>query len=161
MIDIKIRIAAVGKIKEKYLLQAQDEYVKRISRFAKIEVMELADEPAPDNPSDAQVAEILKKEGERLRKAINGFSNVVVLAIEGKRETSERFAEDIKQYMDCGSPDICFVIGGSFGIDPGIKEHAKMLSISDMTLPHRLARIVILEQIFRAFKIINNEAYHK
>ena len=123
--------------------------------------MELADEPAPENPSEGEVADILKKEGERINKATAGFQNVIVLAIEGKRRTSEQFAADIESCMASGNPDICFVIGGSFGVDEKIKAGSKLLSMSDMTMPHRIARIVLLEQIFRAFKIINHETYHK
>ena len=141
---------------------AQKEYVKRLSRFANVEVREVADEQTPDNPTEAQKKGILQKEAARIEKAAAGFSHIIALAVEGKQETSEEFAGRIEQMMKSGQPDICFIIGGSLGIQEETKKKAEAkLSLSKMTMPHRLARIVLLEQLFRAFKIIAGETYHK
>jgi len=160
---MKIRIVAVGKIKESYYLKAQTEYVKRLNRFCKMEIVEVADEKDPDRPSPAAIDAVLKKEAERVGKATTGFNNIVALAIEGRQFTSEQFAYEIERISaKGGSPDICFVIGGSLGLAEEIKKSAALnFSLSALTLPHRLARIVLLEQLFRAFKILSGETYHK
>ena len=159
---MKIRIVAVGKIKENYLLEAQTEYVKRLGRFCTVEIVEVADEKDPDRSSPAATSVVLKKEGERVIRAAAGFGNVA-LAIEGRQYTSEQFALEIERISTKGcSPDICFVIGGSLGLAEEIKKNATIsFSLSALTLPHRLARIVLLEQLFRAFKILSGETYHK
>ena len=159
---MRIRIVAVGKMKEDYLLKAQKEYEKRLSRFGKIEIVEVADEPTPENPTRAQKQSILGKEAGRIEKVVAGFPNRVVLAIEGKQETSEEFAGQISRMMQSGQPDVCFIIGGSLGILDELKAKATAkLSLSKMTMPHRIARIVLLEQIYRGFKILSGETYHK
>lgn len=153
---LKIKIVCVGKMKEKYFLEAQAEYIKRLSRYANVEVTELADEPdtAPDKV-------VLQKEGERIKKAIIPSSHICAMAIEGKQRTSEEFAQYIGALENEGKP-ITFIIGGSLGIEDSIKNSADTkMSMSKMTMPHRLARIVLLEQIFRAFKILRKESYHK
>ena len=145
----KIRIVSVGKMKEKYWLAAQAEYQKRLGRYASLEIVELKDEPTPENPTPREREAVLKKEAGR-----------VVMAIEGREFTSEGFAQALKPYVD-GGKSICFVIGGSLGLAREIKERGELFSLSRMTFPHRLARVVLLEQIYRAFKILNNENYHK
>ena len=155
----KIRIVSVGKMKEKYWLAAQAEYQKRLGRYASLEIVELKDEPTPENPTPREREAVLKKEAGRVAKAMEGFDAAAVMAIEGKEFTSEGFAQALKPYVD-GGKSICFVIGGSLGLAREIKERGELFSLSRMTFPHRLARVVLLEQIYRAFKILNNENYH-
>ena len=156
----KIRIVSVGKMKEKYWLAAQAEYQKRLGRYASLEIVELKDEPTPENPTPREREAGLKKEAGRVAKAMEGFDAAAVMAIEGREFTSEGFAQALKPYVD-GGKSICFVIGGSLGLAREIKERGELFSLSRMTFPHRLARVVLLEQIYRAFKILNNENYHK
>ncbi len=156
----KIRIVSVGKMKEKYWLAAQAEYQKRLGRYASLEIVELKDEPTPENPTPREREAVLKKEAGRVAKAMEGFDAAAVMAIEGREFTSEGFAQALKPYVD-GGKSICFVIGGSLGLAREIKERGELFSLSRMTFPHRLARVVLLEQIYRAFKILNNENYHK
>ena len=156
----KIRIVSVGKMKEKYWLAAQAEYQKCLGRYASLEIVELKDEPTPENPTPREREAVLKKEAGRVAKAMEGFDAAAVMAIEGKEFTSEGFAQALKPYVD-GGKSICFVIGGSLGLAREIKERGELFSLSRMTFPHRLARVVLLEQIYRAFKILNNENYHK
>lgn len=156
----KIRIVSVGKMKEKYWLAAQAEYQKRLGRYASLEIVELKDEPTPENPTSREREAVLKKEAGRVAKAMEGFDAAAVMAIEGREFTSEGFAQALKPYVD-GGKSICFVIGGSLGLAREIKERGELFSLSRMTFPHRLARVVLLEQIYRAFKILNNENYHK
>ena len=156
----KIRIVSVGKMKEKYWLAAQAEYQKRLGRYASLEIVELKDEPTPENPTPREREAVLKKEAGRVAKAMEGFDAAAVMAIEGREFTSEGFAQALKPYVD-GGKSICFVIGGSLGLAREIKERGELFSLSRMTFPHRLARVVLLEQIYRALKILNNENYHK
>ena len=156
----KIRIVSVGKMKEKYWLAAQAEYQRRLGRYASLEIVELKDEPTPENPTPREREAVLKKEAGRVAKAMEGFDAAAVMAIEGREFTSEGFAQALKPYVD-GGKSICFVIGGSLGLAREIKERGELFSLSRMTFPHRLARVVLLEQIYRAFKILNNENYHK
>lgn len=150
-----IKIICLGKIKEDYLIKGIEEYKKRISKYQNIEIYELQDE----NTSDKKVT--LKKEKERILKIINPKDYIITLEIEGKELTSEEFAKKIDEIFIINS-NITFIIGGSFGLDDEIKNLSKMkLSFSKMTFPHQLFRLVLLEQIYRAFKINNNEEYHK
>ncbi len=158
---IKLRIISVGKMKEKFWLTAQDEYLKRLKRFAQVEIVELPDLPTPEAPSEAEKNAILKKEGENVLRAIKGYDTVCVLAIEGKEMSSEALAKKLGGYFNMGK-SICFIIGGSFGLHDDVKKQADMLlSFSPMTFPHRLMRIILLEQIYRSFKINAGENYHK
>lgn len=158
---MKISIACVGKIKEKYFTDAINEYVKRLSRYADVEILEVADEKAPESLSPAQAEIVKDKEGERLLKQIKD-SFVVVLAIEGKKMSSTQLSDFISDKMVMGVSHITFVIGGSLGLSKAVMERADYkLSFSDMTFPHQLMRVMLLEQIYRGFKIIKNEPYHK
>lgn len=148
-------------MKDKFWLDAQAEYLKRLGRYAKVDVKEAQDEPCPDQPSEAEKCAVLQKEGAKILKNCEGFKNIVALTPEGERMSSEKFSKFIETTMKSGVPDICFIIGGSLGIDENIKRSARLISMSDMTFPHRLARIMLLEQVYRGFKIINNETYHK
>lgn len=152
---MKINIICVGKLKEKYLAEAQAEYIKRLSRFCDISITELNDEK--DDIPDA-----IEKEGTRILSKIDTKDYVICLAIEGKKLNSEAFSEKITSVFDSAKPVIDFVIGGSLGLSDNVKKRADMLlSFSDMTFPHQLMRIILLEQVYRAFKIANNENYHK
>lgn len=158
---MKIKIIAVGKIKEKYLVEGINEYLKRISRYSKIEVVEIPDEKAPDNLSPRDEEIIKEKEGDKILSKI-GNEFVIVLAIEGKKLNSVELAELIEKTFSYESSEITFVIGGSLGLDKKIYERSNfMLSFSNMTFPHQLMRMILLEQIYRSFRINNNEPYHK
>lgn len=158
---MKITIACVGKIKEKYFIDAINEYAKRLSRYISLNIAEVPDEKAPENMSLAQMEQVKEIEGERLDKVIKD-SYVVALAINGKKLTSEGFADFISDNMVKGVSHITFVIGGSLGLSDKILKRADYkLSFSDMTFPHQLMRVVLLEQIYRANRIIKNEPYHK
>ena len=157
---MKIKIVCVGKLKEKYLKDGIDEYLKRMSRFAKIEITELTDEKIPDTPSSAQCTAVLKAEGEKIKKHLEGY--IISLCVEGKSMSSEKLAEKIASVQLSGNSTITFVIGGSLGIDEEVKKQSHFkLSFSEMTFPHQLMRLILAEQIYRAFKINNNENYHK
>ena len=157
-----IDIVCVGKVKERYLRDAIDEYRKRLSRFAKVDVIEVADEKTPEHASDTLNAQIKEKEGERILKHLRDGAFVVALAIEGDQLTSEQLAARIAQWGLHGVSHLQFVIGGSLGLDPRVLRRANMmLSFSKMTFPHQLMRVILLEQIYRAFKINAHEPYHK
>lgn len=161
MITIKIRIISVGKMKEKYYLQAQEEYIKMLGRFAQVEVVEVQDEKNMENPSSAQRQMVLSKEGVRIKRAMEGFGYKIVMAIEGQQLDSIEFSKKLEEISQMAS-SICIVIGSSFGVAEEIKNKADfLLSLSLLTFPHRLARIVLLEQLFRGFKIAKGETYHK
>lgn len=159
---MKITILTVGKIKEKYFTAAIAEYTKRLSRYCKLEVIEVADEKTPDNASEHEENLIRAKEGDRLKKYIKNGAYIISLAIQGKQTTSEGFAEKIHNLGLKGESHIIFIIGGSIGIDQNILNNSdELLSFSKMTFPHQLMRVVLLEQIYRAYRIINGEPYHK
>lgn len=157
----KIKLICVGKIKEKYLTSAMEEYGKRLSRYCKFEVIEVPDGSVPDHPSVAQIEEVLQKEGELLLKKLEGERQIVTLCIEGKQLSSEDFAKFLANSTFEGD-SLCFVIGGSHGLWEKVKELSDVrLSFSKMTLPHQLMRVVLTEQIYRGFKINHGEQYHK
>ena len=157
-----IRIICVGKMKEAYLKDAQKEYLKRLSRFCKAEVIEVDEEKASESLSPAQEEKIRQKEAERIMKAVGKNSTIIALALEGKEMDSVEFSEEIHSLMLSGKSDLAFIIGSSTGLDQSILKNADFkFSMSKLTFPHQLARIILLEQIYRAFKILNNETYHK
>lgn len=159
---MKITILTVGKIKEKYFTGAVQEYSKRLGRYCKLEIIEVADEKTPDHASGREEEQIRKKEGERLKKYIKDSAYVIALAIEGKQMSSEAFAGRIDRLGIEGKSHIIFIIGGSIGLDPDILKNAdELLSFSQMTFPHQLMRVVLLEQIYRGYRIIHGEPYHK
>ena len=159
---MKITIITVGKIKEKFYRDAIDEYSKRLSKYCKLEIKEVQDEKTPDNASDTVNQQILAKEGERIRNLIPKDSHVIVLAIEGKKYDSLGFAKMIENAGIRGVSNITFIIGGSLGIQEEIKRTAQgSISFSDMTFPHQLMRVILLEQIYRGYRIIAGEPYHK
>lgn len=158
---IKINVVAVGKLKEKYLRDAVAEYEKRISAYAKINIIEVSEHRCGDNPSPAEIQKVLQKEGEQIIAKIPKGSFVIPMCIEGTQKTSEDFSKEIER-ISLTSSEITFVIGGSFGLSDEVKALGKMkLSFSKMTFPHQLMRVILLEQIYRALSISNNSKYHK
>lgn len=159
---MRITIITVGKIKEKFYRDAIGEYEKRLSKYCKLEIKEVADEKTPDQASENINQQILEKEGERIKNLIPKDSYVIPLAIEGKKYDSVGFSQMIQKNTVSGVSHITFIIGGSLGIMDEIKKASnQMISFSDMTFPHQLMRVILLEQIYRAFRIINGEPYHK
>ncbi len=159
---MKVRIICVGKLKEKYLKDAINEYAKRLGRFCSFEICELNDEKIPDNPSEAECAAVLKAEAESILKKLSKSSYVIALCVEGKSITSEDFASRIQSITLNGKSTVDFIIGGSLGLDDSVKKTCDFkLSFSSFTFPHQLMRLILCEQIYRAFKINANEEYHK
>ncbi len=159
---MKITCVVVGKIKEKYFTDAIREYSKRLSRYCKLEIVELADEKTPDGASEAEEVAIREKEGERILKALKDDAYVIALAIEGKMLDSVELSQKIDRLGVSGTSHIAFVIGGSLGLTPAVMKRADYaLSFSRMTFPHQLMRVVLLEQLYRSYRILKNEPYHK
>ena len=159
---MNITIVSVGKLKEKYLKLGIDEYVKRLGGYAKMELIEVPDEKAPEQLSDAEMEIVKKKEGERILAKISPDTYVIALAINGKMKTSEEMAADIESLMTYGKSKIAFVIGGSLGLhDDVLKRADEKQSFGKMTLPHQLMKLVLIEQIYRSFRIMKGEPYHK
>ena len=159
---MKITVLCVGKIKEKYFTDAIAEYTKRLSRYCKLEIIEVADEKTPDHASQTEMDQIKAKEGDRLLKYTRDDAYKIVLAIQGRRMTSEKFSSYIEQLGVRGISHIQFFIGGSLGLDDRIIQKADyVLSFSDMTFPHQLMRVILLEQIYRGYRIQFGEPYHK
>lgn len=159
---MNITVIAVGKLKEKFFSEAVNEYMKRLSRFAKMKIVELADKKIADNASEAEERLVIEKEGNDILSKISSSQYVVALCVEGKKLDSPEFAKKISALALEGKSDIVFVIGGSLGLSDAVKERANLrLSFSDMTFPHQLMRVILLEQVYRCFKIISNETYHK
>ena len=159
---MKIKLVTVGKLKEKYLKDGIAEYAKRLGRFCKLEIVELADEKTPDKASELENQQILEKEGNRILAKVSEREFVVALAIEGKQFPSEEFSSILRDITVRGFSDITFVIGGSLGLSPAVKKRANLLmSFGKLTLPHQLMRLVLVEQIYRAFMIQQGSPYHK
>ena len=159
---MKITILTVGKIKEKYLKDAIAEYSKRLSKYCKLEIIEVADEKTPDNASEVVEEGIRNKEGERLLKYIKDDAFVITLEINGKLLTSEELSDKINKLGIGGTSHIIFVIGGSIGLGKEVLKRSNFaLSFSKMTFPHQLMRVILLEQVYRSYRIVNNEPYHK
>lgn len=159
---MKITVVCVGKIKEKYFTMGIEEYSKRLSRYCKLDIIQVPDEKTPDNASEVEELMIKKKEGERILKNVKDNAYVIALAIEGKMLTSEELADKIDKLGVGGDSHIVFVIGGSLGLDDEVLKRADFkLSFSKMTFPHQMMRMVLLEQVYRGYRIINGEPYHK
>lgn len=159
---MNIEIIVVGKLKEKYLKAGIAEYLKRLDAYANVKVIELADEPTKENMSAAEEEAVLAKEAERIQAKLDPSRKVIVLAIEGKLISSEELATTLDNYATYGQSKVSFIIGGSLGLHPSIKDQADMsISFGRITLPHQLMRLVLVEQVYRAFRIINGHAYHK
>ncbi len=159
---MNITVISLGKLKEKYLRDAIDEYSKRIAAYGKLDIIELNPVRLSDNPSQTEISNALSKEAEEIKKKIPGGSYVYALCIEGKELSSEKLAESINSALLNGKSNIVFIIGSSFGMSEEIKRLADYrLSFSPMTFPHQLMRVMLLEQVYRAFQINNNGKYHK
>lgn len=159
---MNITILCVGKIKEKFYQQAIEEYAKRLSRYCKLQIIEVQDEKTPDRASEKEELQIKKTEAERMLKQLSDQSYTIALAIDGKQYDSVRFANKISQLGVTGKSHITFIIGGSLGLDDGLLSRCnEKISFSAMTFPHQLMRVILLEQIYRGYRIINNEPYHK
>lgn len=159
---MKITIIAVGKLKEKYWKQAIAEYEKRLSAYTKIDIIEVPDEKAPETMSDKEIEQVKEKEGQRILAKVKPQSTVITLEIQGKMLSSEGLAKELDQRMTQGTSDFTFIIGGSNGLHQDIMKRSNFaLSFSKMTFPHQMMRVVLLEQVYRAFKINRGEAYHK
>ncbi|MBU3174151.1 23S rRNA (pseudouridine(1915)-N(3))-methyltransferase RlmH [Clostridium estertheticum] len=159
---MSISIICVGKIKEKYLRSAIDEYTKRLSRYCKLNIIELSDEKTPDNASGKEETLIKVKEGEAILKNIKDNMFVIALELKGNMVSSEEFSNYIMDLGVRGESNIVFVIGGSLGLSKGVLERSNYkLCFSKMTFPHQLFRVMLLEQIYRGFRIISGEPYHK
>ncbi|WP_261066423.1 23S rRNA (pseudouridine(1915)-N(3))-methyltransferase RlmH [Streptococcus mitis] len=159
---MKIKVVTVGKLKEKYLKDGIAEYSKRISRFAKLEMIELADEKTPDRASESENQKILEIEGQRILSKVSDRDFVIVLAIEGKTLSSEEFSKQLEEASIKGFSTLTFIIGGSLGLSSAVKKRANLsVSFGRLTLPHQLMRLVLAEQIYRAFTIQQGSPYHK
>ena len=159
---MKIKVVTVGKLKEKYLKDGIEEYLKRISRFAKFEMIELADEKTPDKASESENQKILEIEGQRILSKVGDRDFVIALAIEGRTFSSEEFSKQLEEASIKGFSTLTFIIGGSLGLAQDVKNRANLsVSFGRLTLPHQLMRLVLVEQIYRAFTIQQGSPYHK
>ncbi|QNL44960.1 23S rRNA (pseudouridine(1915)-N(3))-methyltransferase RlmH [Oscillibacter hominis] len=158
----KITLLCVGKLKEKFYAEAAAEYVKRLRRYCDLTILELPEERLPENPSQAQIDAALLKEAGAIREKLPPSSSVIALCIEGRMRSSEELAQLMATWANRGEKQLVFLIGGSFGLHPSIKAQAwAQLSMSPMTFPHHLARVMLLEQIYRAYQIQAKTKYHK
>ncbi|MCB5935535.1 23S rRNA (pseudouridine(1915)-N(3))-methyltransferase RlmH [Caldibacillus thermoamylovorans] len=159
---MKISIITVGKLKEKYLKQGIDEYLKRLSAYAKVEIIEVADEKAPEHLSEAEKEEVKRKEGERILSHLSEDTYIITLEISGRMLNSEQLAAKIDELGTYGKSKLAFIIGGSLGLSKEVQNRSDLaLSFSKMTFPHQLMRLILLEQIYRAYRINRGEPYHK
>ena len=159
---VNVTLICVGKMKEKFYMEAAAEYVKRLAGYCKLNVVELPEQKLPQNPSQGEIDGALAKEAEAIRAKIPSGSSLVAMCIEGKMRSSEELAKLLGDWELSSSKHLVFLIGGSFGLHPSIKQEAWVkLSMSPMTFPHHLARVMLLEQIYRAFKIREGSGYHK
>lgn len=157
-----VNLLCVGKLKEKFYSEACAEYQKRLTRFCRLSITELAEERLPEDPSPAQIAQALAREAEAVRAKLPRGGAVIALCVEGRELSSPALAEAMQRYAALGVSQLTFLIGGSFGLDEGLKASADLrLSMSPMTFPHHLARVMLLEQIYRAYQIQSGTRYHK
>lgn len=156
-----VTIICLGKLKESYLRDACSEYQKRLQAFCNLRIEELTPVRLPDNPGEAQIAAALETEAKMIGAKIPAGARVYAMCIEGKQFSSEKFSQALQNDAITGNSQIIFVIGSSYGLSPAIKKQAKQMSMSEMTFPHQLARVMLLEQIYRAFQIANGGKYHK
>lgn len=159
---MKIQVICIGKLKEKYWTDAVNEYSKRLSRFCDLEITELKETKLPDKASEAQEQAVIEEEGKTILKHVKDGSYVISLEILGKNLTSVELAEKMEELPLMGKSHVTFIIGGSLGLSKDVSKRADFkLSFSKMTFPHQMMRVILLEQVYRAFKINKNEAYHK
>lgn len=159
---MKIKIITVGKLKEKYLKQGIDEYSKRLSRYCKLEMIEVPDEKVPETLSQVEMDQVKEKEGQRILNKVSDQDYVFALAIEGKQLSSEEFANELDKLTTRGKSQFVFIIGGSLGLSTEVMQRSnEKLSFGRLTYPHQLMKLVLTEQIYRTFRINNGEPYHK
>lgn len=160
---IRVNIICIGKVKEKYFIDAINEYAKRLSAFCKFTVVELAEEKIKsNNPNASQISEVINAEGRRILQKICQSDYVIAMCIEGKMFSSEELSKTIDSISISGKSTVDFIIGGSYGLSNDVKQRADLrLSMSKMTFPHQMARMILSEQIYRAFEILSNGKYHK
>ncbi|QOY37351.1 23S rRNA (pseudouridine(1915)-N(3))-methyltransferase RlmH [Anaerobacillus isosaccharinicus] len=159
---MNISIITVGKLKEKYLINGINEYIKRMGPYAKVEVIEVPDEKAPEQLSDAEMLQVKDKEGERILAKVAQDAYVIALAIEGEMWSSEKLAKELDKLATYGRSKVTFIIGGSLGLSAAVMQRSdSQLSFSKMTFPHQLMRLFLVEQVYRAFRINRGEPYHK
>ena len=159
---VSVHIICVGKMKEKFYLEAAAEYAKRLGGYCRLTVTELPEERLPDRPTQAQIQAALEREGAAILSKLPKAGKVVAMCIEGKTMDSPQLAQQVSRWMVEGASDITFLVGGSFGMSQTVKDKAHLrLSMSPMTFPHHLARVMLLEQIYRGFSINANAKYHK
>ena len=159
---LAVKFICVGRLREKFYIEAFSEYTKRLQSLCKFEIVEPAEQRLSENPSDKEIKAALDKEAQDIMKAIPNDAYVVAMCVEGKQMPSEGMGELIAQRENSGKPKLCFVIGGSFGLADSVKARADMkLSMSKMTFPHHLARVMLIEQLYRGFKINEGSRYHK
>lgn len=157
---LTVNLICIGKLKENYLRDAQAEYTKRLGAFCKLNVIELSESKLPNNPSDSEIAKCIEAEGQIISSKLKGY--LIPMCIEGKHLSSEELSSKIDEISLNGMSEISFIIGGSYGLSNEVKQKADLkLSMSKMTFPHQLARVMLLEQIYRAFQISSNGKYHK
>ena len=162
MKGIRVQLICVGKMKEKFYIDAAAEYVKRLSAYCKLQVVELPEERLPSNPSQARIDAALEKEAAAIRAKLPPSALLAALCVEGRMRSSEELAQLVGTWEQSSAKHLVFLIGGSYGLHPSIKAEAQVrLSMSPMTFPHHLARVMLLEQVYRAFKIREGSSYHK
>ena len=159
---MKITLITIGRLKDKFFIDASAEYEKRLSKYCKLEIKTIDAARLPSAPTESEIQEALKEEATKIIKAIPSGCDIIPLCIEGKQLSSEELSGQLENMKLYGTSHLCFIIGGSYGIDDEIKSLSRLrLSMSKMTFPHRLARIMLLEQLYRAFKISEGGSYHK
>ena len=159
---LNVKLICVGKMREKYYIDAFEEYRKRLQTYCRLELVEITEQRLSDRPAEKEITAALEREGQEILKAVPADAYLVALCVEGKQMPSEGMAELIAARENSGKPKLCFVIGGSFGLSPTVKSRAdRKLSMSQMTFPHHLARVMLIEQVYRGFKINEGSQYHK
>lgn len=159
---MNINLICIGKLKERYWREAVEEYSRRLSRFCRLNILELKEAPLPKNSSPADEAEVMRKEGESILSHIGQRDYVIALEVEGEMMDSVRLSKKLRGILDSGPQAVDLIIGGSLGLSPEVKKRADFgLSFSPMTFPHQMMRVILLEQLYRSFKIDAGEAYHK
>ena len=159
---LNVKLICVGKMREKFYIDAFAEYAKRLQAYCRLELLEIAEQRLGDRPSEKEIAAALEREGQEILKAVPPDVYLTALCVEGKQMPSEGMAELIAARENSGRPKLCFVIGGSYGLSPSVKARAdRKLSMSQMTFPHHLARVMLAEQLYRGFKINEGSMYHK
>ena len=157
-----VKLICVGRMRERYFIEAFEEYRKRLGAYCRLECVELSEQRLPDAPSPNEIAGALEKEAAEIEKAIPADAFVIALCVEGREMSSEELAALVRERENSGKPRLCFVVGGSYGMSERVKARAeRRLSMSKMTFPHHLARVMLAEQIYRAFKINEGSRYHK